>query len=143
MTSDKRRAKRLSVELPVTAYLFDTKINRRLGDPVAGLIKDFSPVGAALTLATIMFSGKHLFYTCKDNPDIVLELAFELGESPEIIITVPAAPVWFDRELDSETKQFVVGVKFLMSARSQEIKTISKEAGKDEKRLVALWKKLF
>jgi len=143
MTSDKRRAERLSVELPVTAYLFDRKTNRRLGDPVVGLIKNFSPVGAALTLATIMFSGKHLFYTCKDNPDIVLELAFELGGTPEIVITVPAAPVWFDRELDSETKQFVVGVNFLMSARSQEIKTLSKEAGKDEKRLVALWKKFF
>ena len=54
-----------------------------------------------------------------------------------------AVPVWFDRDHESDIKQFNVGLKFLVNAKSQEIKTLSKEACKDEKRFVALWKKFF
>jgi hypothetical protein len=142
MTSDKRRTKRISVELPVKVYLFDNKGKIRIGDPLAGCIKDFSPLGAALTVDTILLNGKHLFYTCQDNPDIVLELAFELS-GPEEIITVPAVPVWFDRDFDSDKKKFDVGLKFLANSRSPEIKTLSKEACNDETMLVSLWKKFL
>ena len=143
MNSDKRRAKRISVELPVTVYLFDNKEKTRIGEPLAGCISNFSPIGAALTVATIMLNGKHLFYTCNDNPDFLLELAFELNGSPEIIITVPSIPVWFDRDLASDKKQFAVGLKFLADAKSPEIKILCKEACSDEKMLVSLWKKFF
>ena len=143
MTSDKRRAKRISVELPVKVYLFDNKGKARIGDHLAGCIKDFSPLGAALIVDTILLNGKHLFYTCQDNPDIVLELVFELSGSPEEIITMPAVPVWFDRDLDSDKKQFDVGLKFLANPRSPEIKTLSREACNDETMLVSLWKKFF
>jgi len=143
MTLDKRRAKRISVELPVTIYLFDNKEKTRIGQPLAGCITDLSPIGAALTVATIMLNGKHLFYTCNDNPNFLLELAFELSSSPEIIITVPATPVWFDRDLESDKKQFAVGLKFLADAKSPEIKILCKEACKDEKMLVSIWKKFF
>ena len=142
MTSDKRRAKRISVELPVKVYLFDKKGKTRIGDPLAGCIKDFSPLGAALTVDTILLNGKHLFYTCQDNPDIVLELAFELS-GPEEIIIVPAVPVWFDRDFDSDKKEFAVGLKFLANAKSPEIKILSKEACNDETMLVSLWKKFL
>lgn len=143
MSSDKRRYKRVSAELPVTVYLYNNKSKARLGYPIAGRIKNFSPVGAALTLVSILLDGQHLFYTCLDNPDIVLELAFEIDDSPEKIITIPATPVWFDRDLDSETKKFIVGVNFLASANSREIKTLCKEVCRDEMMLVTLWKKLF
>ncbi len=143
MTTDKRRAKRISVELPVRVYLFDNKGKNRIGDPLAGCIKDFSPLGAALTVDTILLNGKHLFYTCQDNPDIVLELAFEISSGPEEIITVPAVPVWFDRDLDSDKKKFDVGLKFLAHARSSEIKILCKEACNDETMLVSLWKKFL
>ncbi|KPK00683.1 MAG: hypothetical protein AMJ60_00025 [Desulfobacterales bacterium SG8_35] len=143
MTSDKRRAKRISVELPVKVYLFDNKGKMRLGGPLAGCIRDFSPLGAALAVATILLNGKHLFYTCQDNPDIILELAFELSGSPEETIIVPAVPVWFDRDLDSDKKQFDVGLKFLANPRSPEIKILSKQACSDETMLVSLWKKFF
>ena len=143
MTTEKRRAKRISVELPVRVYLFDNKGKTRIGDAIAGCVRDFSPIGAALTVDTILLNGKHLFYTCQDNPDIVLELAFEISGSPEEIITVPAAPVWFDRDLDSEKKQFYVGLKFLANPRSPEIKILSKEACPDETVLVSIWKKFF
>ncbi len=73
----------------------------------------------------------------------MLELVFELRDSSEKIITVPATPVWFDRDHDSDIKQFDVGLKFLADTKSPEIKTLSKEACKDEKMLVSLWKKLF
>jgi len=142
MTSDKRRAKRISVELPVKVYLFDKKGKTRIGDPLAGCIKDFSPLGAALTVDTILLNGKHLFYTCQDNPDIVLELAFELS-GPEEIIIVPAVPVWFDRDFDSDKKEFAVGLKFLANAKSPEIKILSKEACNDETMLASLWKKFL
>jgi len=114
MTIDKRRFKRISVELPVTVYFFDKKEKARLGEPLSGRVKDFSPVGAALNVATIQLDGRHLFYACQDNPDIMLELVFELVDSSrEKIITVPATPVWFDRDLDSDIKQFVLGLEFL------------------------------
>jgi hypothetical protein len=143
MTTDKRRAKRISVELPVRVYLFDNKGKTRLGDALAGCIKDFSPLGAALTVDTILLNGKHLFYYCQDNPDIVLELAFEISSGPEEIITIPAVPVWFDRDLDSDKKKFDVGLKFLAPARSPEIKILCKEACNDETMLVSLWKKFL
>ena len=143
MTSDKRRAKRVSVELPVKVSFFDNKKKTRTGDVLSGCISDFSPLGAALTVDTIQLSGKHLFYTCQDNPDIVLELAFEISGSPEETITVPAVPVWFDRDLDSEKKQFSVGLKFLTNTRSPEIKILSRLACRDETMLVSLWKKFF
>ena len=143
MTRDMRRAKRISVELPVTVCLFDNRRKIRIGEVLPGRIKDFSPLGAAMTVATIMLDGKHLFYTCSDNPDIVLELSFELSGSQEKIITVSATPVWFDRDLESDKPQFDVGLKFLTSAKSTEIKILSQEACKDEKKLVSLWKRLF
>ena len=143
MTIDKRRAKRLPVDIPVTVYFFDTMGKSRIGPPLAGGVRDLSPIGAALTVPTIQHNGKHLFYTCNDNPDIVLELAFELSASPEIIIAVPAAPVWFDRDLQSDDKQFNVGLKFLADPRSLEIKTLCKEACKDETIFFTLWNKFF
>jgi hypothetical protein len=138
-----RRAKRISVELQVSVCLFDNRRQARIGDALAGRIKNFSPLGAAMTVATIMLEGRHLFYSCTDNPDIVLELVFALDGLPEKIITVLATPVWFDRDLESDKARFDVGLKFLADPKSQEIKTLSQEACKDEKRLVSLWKKLF
>jgi hypothetical protein len=143
MTSNKRRAKRISVELPVTVYLYDSKNETRTGDPLDGRINNFSPLGAALIIPSIMLNGKHLFYTCNDNPDFVLELIFELSDSPGETITVPATPLWFDRNRESDTKRFDVGLKFLANTKSEEIKMLSKLALKDEKRLVSLWKKFF
>jgi len=143
MTSDKRRAKRISVELPVKVYFFDNKRKARIGDPLAGCIRDFSPLGAALIVDTILLNGKHLFYTCQDNADILLELAFEVSSGPEEIITVPAVPVWFDRDLDSDKKKFDVGLKFLANSRSPEIKILCKQVCNDETMLVSLWKKFL
>lgn len=143
MPKDKRRFKRISVELPVTVYLFDKKEKIRLGEPLSGRVKDFSPVGAALNVATIQLNGRHLFYTCQDNPDISLELVFELDKNQEKIINVTAAPVWFDRDLDSDKKQFVIGLEFLIPAKSREIKSLCRAACHDELMLVSLWKKLF
>jgi len=143
MTSNMRLAKRISVELRVKVYLFDNKGKTRIGDPVGGRITNFSPLGAALSVPAIMMGEKHLFYTCNDNPDFVLQLEFELRDSSEKIITVPATPVWFDRDHEPDIKQFNVGLKFLADSKSLEIQTLSKEACKDEMRLFALWKKLF
>jgi hypothetical protein len=143
MTSNMRRAKRISVELRVKVYLFDNKGKTRIGDPVGGRITNFSPLGAALSVPAIMMGEKHLFYTCNDNPDFVLQLEFELRDSSEKIITVPATPVWFDRDHEPDIKQFNVGLKFLADSKSPEIQTLSKEACKDEKMLVSIWKKLF
>jgi hypothetical protein len=138
-----RLAKRISVELRVKVYLFDNKGKTRIGDPVGGRITNFSPIGAALSVPAIMMGEKHLFYTCNDNPDFVLQLEFELRDSSEKIITVPATPVWFDRDHEPDIKQFNVGLKFLADSKSPEIQTLSKEACKDEKMLVSIWKKLF
>jgi len=143
MTSDKRRVKRISVELPVTVCLFDRKGESRIGEPLAGHVTNFSPIGAALTVASILLDGQHLFYTCHDNPNLVLQLEFELSDTRGKVITVPATPVWFDRDRETDKKQFVIGLKFLANAKSQEIKILSTAACKDEKRLVSLWKKLF
>ncbi len=144
MTSDKRRFKRISVEIPVKVYFLDNKEKKRLGEPLEGRIYNFSPCGAALlTVGTILLNGRHLFYTCQDSPDIRLELVFEFRGKEQTVINVPAAPVWFDRDLDSEKKQFVVGLEFLLPAKSKEIKSLCRQACQDETILVSLWKKLF
>ena len=143
MTKDKRRAKRISVELPVTVYLFNNKGKTRLGSPITGHIKDFSPIGVALTVAAIYIDGQHLFNGCHDNPDIVLELEFELGDRVKKTITVQGFPVWYDRDLDSDKKLFTVGIEFLTSAKSQAIEILSRMVCKDQNMLAALWKKLF
>lgn len=144
MTSDKRRFKRISVEIPVKVYFLDNKEKKRLGEPLEGSIYNFSPCGAALLIVgTILLNGRHLFYTCQDSPDIRLELVFEFRGKEQAVINVPAAPVWFDRDLDSEKKKFVVGLEFLLPAKSKEIKSLCREACQDETMLVSLWKKLF
>jgi len=143
MSIEKRRFRRISVELPVAVHLVDQRKKIRLGDALEARIKNFSPVGAALTVGTIQLEGKHLFYTCQDNTDIIIELIFNLGQTGEETIKVPAAPVWFDRNLDSEKKQFVIGLEFLLPAKSREIKRLCREACQDETLLVSLWKKLF
>ena len=143
MTSDKRRFKRISVEIPVKVNFWDNKGKKRLGEPLEGRIHNFSPCGAALTVATILLNGRHLFYTCQDSPDIGLELMFEFSGKEQTVINVPAAPVWFDRDLNSEKKQFVVGLEFLLPAKSKEIKSLCREACQDETMLLSLWKRLF
>ena len=114
-----------------------------MGSPITGHIKDFSPIGVALNVATILIDGQHLFYGCHDNHDIVLVLEFELGDRAEKTITVQGFPVWFDRDLDSDKKLFSVGIEFLTSAKSQAIKILSRAACKDQNMLETLWKKLF
>jgi hypothetical protein len=143
MLTSKRRAKRIVVELPVKVYLFDKKGKTRIGEPLAGSMKNFSPLGAALTVGSILLNGKHLFYTCQDNPDIVLQLVFEITDNTDTVISVSASPVWFDKDLDSGKKQFDVGVEFLADTKSAEIKTLCKETCEDEMSLVSLWKKFF
>ena len=143
MGIEKRRFKRISVELPVSVYFFDCKAQTRMGEPLAGLINNFSPVGAALTVDTILLNGRHLFYTCHDNPETVIELEFELRSKPGRIIQLQAAPVWFDRNLESDKKQFIMGLNFLTSPKSEAIKSLCREACRDETMLVSLWKKIF
>jgi len=144
MIFSKRRAKRIAVELPVKVYFFDNKEKNRIGEPLAGSIKNFSPLGAALTVGAILLNGKHLFYACQDNSEIVLELVFELGAGcADQFIAVPAEPVWFDKDLGLGKKEFDVGVKFLSDPKSAEIRALCKEACEDEKRRISLWKKFF
>lgn len=143
MKSDMRKAKRVFVEFPVTVYLFDNKKNTRRGSPLEGRIRDFSPLGARLTIPTMTLDGKHLFYVCNDNPDYALDLAFALQGSSERIISVPATPVWFDRDLTSERKDFTVGLKFLADSKSPEISILCKEACQDEQRFLSLWNRFF
>ena len=143
MNSDKRRAKRLPVEFQVTVYLFDNRKNTRTGPPLEGRIRDFSPLGARLTIPTMTLDGKHLFYACNENPDYALDLAFALQGSTERIISVPATPVWFDRDLASDKKDFTVGLKFLAGNKSPEIRILCQEACQDKQRLLSLWRRFF
>jgi hypothetical protein len=141
MIFSKRHAKRIAVELPVTVYLFDKKENTRIGEPLAGCTKNFSPEGVALTVGSILLNGKHLIYSCQDNPDIVLELVFEPRDSSDKFITIHATPVWFDKDLEPGKKEFNVGMKFLDDTRSPEIRALCREACEDEKMRISLWKK--
>jgi len=146
MIFSKRRVKRISVELPVKVYLFDNKGKSLIGEPLAGQTRNFSPLGAALTVGSILISGKHLVYTCQDNQDTVLVLAFErsnITESSEKIITIHANPVWFDKDLNADRKKFEVGVEFLTDPKSPEIRTLCQEACEDEKMRISLWKKFL
>jgi hypothetical protein len=143
MLFSKRDAKRIAVEIPVKIFFFDSRGKTRIGEPLAARSKDFSPLGVALTVGAILHNGKHLFYFCQDNSDIVLELVFELSSGMDEFIAVTAAPVWFDKNLDSGQKEFSIGLKFLADTKSPQIKALCKEACEDEKMRLSLWKKFI
>ena len=68
MVHEKRRAERISVNLPVSVKLVDKKTGSVLAGPVDGKARNFSPMGLALSLANIRIDNYHLFFTCQDNP---------------------------------------------------------------------------
>ena len=70
MTSDKRRAERISVKLSVSVLLLDEKTGTVLAGPVEAEAKNFSPMGLALSLANIRIDKYHLFFYLPGQPDL-------------------------------------------------------------------------
>jgi hypothetical protein len=89
---DKRRAERVALKLTVSVSLVDGKTDTLLAGPVQGEARDFSPLGLALSLASVMIDSYHLFFTCQDNPTHIMKIGFKLPNDPETVIEVPARP---------------------------------------------------
>jgi len=124
----------------VAVALYDDKTDTVLAGPVEGEVKDFSPMGLALSLANIMIDQYHLFFTCQDNPSHVMRIIFTLPNEPEVIMSVPARPVWYDRDRKSEEKKVLIGVEFLLKPKDKVIKKLTKGLFAESKTPVSWWR---
>ena len=142
MFREKRRAERIKIEVPVTVELYDEKADTVLAGPVEGEVKDFSPMGIALSLANIMMDQYHIFFTCQDNPSHIMRIIFTLPDEPKAILPVPARPVWYDRDRTSTEKKALLGAEFLLKPKDKVIKKLTKGLFA-ESRTPASWWRIF
>ena len=143
MTKDKRRAERVAIKVSVSVLLLDEKTDTVLAGPVQGEARDFSPMGLALSLASVRLDKYHLFFTCQDNPSQILKICFELPDAPDAVIEVPARPAWYDRDKESEEKRALFGVEFLLSPKDKVIQKLVKELFLPGKAPLSWWEKIF
>ena len=142
MTKDKRRAERIKIKLSVSVLLLDDKTDTVLAGPVEGEARNFSPMGLALSLASIMIDNYHLFFTCQDKPSHILKIGFKLPGDPEAVIEIPARPVWYNRDKESSEKKALLGVEFLLPPKDK-IKKLVKELHTAGKTPSSWWEKIF
>ena len=141
MFSDKRRAERIDVTLPVSVLLIDDETDTVLAGPEEGEARNFSPMGIALSLANIKMGSFHLFFTCQDNPSHIVKIGFQLPDETEI--QIPARPVWYDRDKDSPEKRALLGIEFLLPPKDKNIKRLVKELFPRDSSPASWWEKLF
>ena len=142
MTKNNRRAERIKIKLSVSVLLLDDKTDTVLAGPVEGEARNFSPMGLALSLASIMIDNYHLFFTCQDKPSHILKIGFKLPSDPEAVIAIPARPVWYDRDKESSEKKALLGVEFLLPPKDK-IKKLVKELHTAGKAPSSWWEKIF
>ena len=143
MSKEIRRAERVTIKLSVSVLLLDENTDTVLAGPVQGEARNFSPMGLALSLASVRIDNYHLFFTCQDNPSHILKIGFELPDAPEAVIEVPARPAWYDRDKESEEKRALFGVEFLLSPKDEVIKKLVKELFSPGKAPSSWWEKFF
>ena len=145
MVQEKRHAERIKIQLPVSLLLVDGKTGTVLAGPVEGEAKNFSPIGLALSLANIRMDNYHLFFVCQDNPSYILKIGFKLPDDLEAVISVPARPVWYDRDKElPEEKKALLGVEFLLKPQDKIIKKLGKALSAAGKAPTNWWqKKIF
>jgi hypothetical protein len=140
MFREKRRAERIKIRVPVVVVLYDEKAKTVLAGPVAGEVRDFSPMGVALSLASIMIDHYHIFFTCQDNPSYIMKIGFTLPEEPEAILNIPARPVWYDRYTESKEKKALLGIEFLLKPKDKVIKKLTTGLFPESKTPASWWK---
>ncbi|MFC1844918.1 PilZ domain-containing protein [Thermodesulfobacteriota bacterium] len=138
-----RRAERVALKLTVSVSLLDGETDTLLAGPVQGEARDFSPLGLALSLASVMIDNYHLFFICQDNPTYIMKIGFELPTEPGTVIEVPARPVWYDRDKTSEEKRALFGLEFQLSPKDKLIKKLVKELFLPGNAPLSWWEKLF
>ena len=145
MTEEKRRAERIAIILPVSVLLLDDTTGSVLAGPIKGEARNFSPMGLALSLATIQVDSYHLFFTCQDNSSHILKIDIVLPDEPGTTISVPARPVWYDRDKESlEEKRALLGVEFIREPYDQVIKRLANKIAAAGQAPVNWWqKKIF
>jgi hypothetical protein len=143
MVQEKRHAERIKIQLPVSLLLVDGKTGTVLAGPVEGEAKNFSPIGLALSLANIRIDNYHLFFACQDNPSHILKIGFTVSGDQETAISIPARPVWYDRDKESSEKKALLGVKFLLKPKDKVIKKLTNELSATGKAASSWWKKIF
>ena len=143
MSKDNRRAERVALKLSVSVKLLDGKTDTVLAGPVQGEARDFSPLGLALSLASVRIENYHLFFSCQDNPSHILKIGFELPDEPGAVIEVPARPVWYDRDKESPERRALFGLEFQLSPKDEVIKKLVKELFSPGKAPSSWWGKIF
>lgn len=114
MTDDKRRARRITDDLPVKLTLREGIKGSVVAGPIEGLISNISSIGLGFTVPHVHFGEFHLVYSAQDT-DTPHTLFAEISPpgAPEKAVSLPVVPVWFDSIFMSGSMSFRIGVEFL------------------------------
>jgi len=123
MISEKRRAPRAAIEMPITLVLRDEGDEAALVDPVPGFLKDVSSYGAGLVISKVYVGSNHLFYTPHDHPEMVLSM--EIIQDEETVLDIPVYPIWFNSDQEDEANPFRMGVEFMLDSESPQMKAFN------------------
>ena len=128
MGAELRRDKRIETNLPVELILREGVDGPVLAGPVAGFLNDVSLYGARFTVSEIHIEQYHIFYSCHDNPSLVVSLEIKYPSDNEDAFSVPVRPVWFDRILMEGVKEkpFQIGGEFLIGPGDEHIVRLKK-----------------
>ncbi len=125
MKKRKRVAERYECLMPASLRLKSAINGRSLAGPEEGLLCNISPGGAALLVDRLEFGQYHLMESPQEDENQVLELT---TNDVEII----CRPIWFHAADGPEGRRFRLGVAFLQSAGSDEMREIMQGAEQEE-----------
>ncbi len=128
MGAELRRDKRIATDLQVELSLREGVDGPVLAGPVRGFLNDVSLYGARFTVSEIHMEQYHIFYSCHDNPSLVVCLEINNPEKNGDVFSVPVRPVWFDRILRDgvNEKPFQIGGEFLAGPKNEHIIRLKK-----------------
>jgi len=142
MADERRKSRRVPVEMTAELLISDRNDGEALCDPVKGMVADLNGNGISLCLSSMVSDGKHLFYLVHENNDFDLMLRFTDNQSRRYNVT--CQPVWFDREMDEEPMYYRLGLVFTNNEEKEHIRLLQQLAkGRDEKGLKAVLSDFF
>lgn len=128
MSSELRRDKRVATDLPIGLVLRDGVDGPVLAGPAKGLLNDVSLYGVRFTVPEIHIDQYHIFYSCHDNPSLIIFLEIADPADDDKTFSIPLRPVWFDRILSEESREkpFQVGGEFIIGPGSEQVARLKK-----------------
>ncbi|MEW6326580.1 MAG: PilZ domain-containing protein [Thermodesulfobacteriota bacterium] len=110
--SEKRRFKRLEVNLPVHLCVVETAPLRPVTKSIIGNLCDLTPGGARIEVNSVIINGLHLFYDVNNHPYRRLELTLEMPDNGGKI-SFQGRISWYDRKEGSSRFNCTFGVELI------------------------------